>query len=250
MPEIMPNSTVSVGLLAAQMAWTPHLWNGAHGERTPLHHCTRSNKTTWQPSTWCGVAATAWCKRGGTEGPALRHLSTVWKAQLSVEGLMMLIDLNLEWSLINVICWQLVIINGNANSIIPQGDNYWWALEEYWWVITILEVEGKRTQRSLLCFVMVIRKEAHHTCGSLSPVLRYWLLVGVLRPVVLSENTVATKIPSMTPDLWNIEGHMDPSLCFNKIMTLVYPEVWVLQKATNSELRTLVCEPTMKAILD
>ena len=73
---------------------------------------------------------------------------------------------------------------------------------------------------------MVIRKKAHHTCSSLSPVLRYWLLVGVLRPVVLSENTVATKIPSMTPDLWNIEeGHMDPSLCFNKIMTLVYPEV-------------------------
>lgn len=54
----------------------------------------------------------------------LRHLSAVWKAQLGVEGLMMLIDLNLEWSLINVICWQLVIINGNANSIIPQGDNY------------------------------------------------------------------------------------------------------------------------------
>lgn len=54
----------------------------------------------------------------------LRHLSAVWKAQLSAEGLMMLIDLNLEWSLINVICWQLVIINGNANSIIPQGDNY------------------------------------------------------------------------------------------------------------------------------
>lgn len=73
---------------------------------------------------------------------------------------------------------------------------------------------------------MVIRKEAHHTCGSLSLVLRYWLLVGVLRPVVLSENTVATKIPSVTPDLWNIEeGHKDPSLYFNKIMTLVYPEV-------------------------
>lgn len=65
-----------------------------------------------------------WCTRGGTEGPVLRHLSAVWKAQLSAEGLMMLIDPNLEWSLINAICWQLVIINGNANSIIPQGDNY------------------------------------------------------------------------------------------------------------------------------
>lgn len=37
----------------------------------------------------------------------------------SLGGLMMLIDLNPKWSLISVICWQLVIINGNANSIIP-----------------------------------------------------------------------------------------------------------------------------------
>lgn len=60
----------------------------------------------------------------------------------------------------------------------------------------------------------------------LSPMLRYWLLSRVLRAVVLSENIVPTKIPSLILDLWNVgEGHTDPSLCFNKIMTLVYPEV-------------------------
>lgn len=118
------HTTTKLGCWLTQMAWTLHLGNGSHGGRTLLYQLTRSNRTTWQPSTCCsgdGSLVQIWWCRGAFAEASEHH---VWKAQLSLEGLMILIDLNPEWSLINVICWQLVIINGNANSIIPQGDNY------------------------------------------------------------------------------------------------------------------------------
>lgn len=113
------------GLLADPdgMPSAPGEW-GTWG-RPPLYQLTRPNRTMWQSSTCCigdgGSRVKMWWHRGASAEASEHH---VWEAQLSVEGLMMLIDRNPEWSLINVICWQLVIINGNVNSIIPQGDNY------------------------------------------------------------------------------------------------------------------------------
>lgn len=72
---------------------------------------------------------------------------------------------------------------------------------------------------------MVNRKQA--LGGSHNPVLRHLFPSVLLRLVASPENKVAMQIASLTPDVLNMgEGHMGPSLGFNKIMSLVYLEYY------------------------